>query len=289
MWQRAFGRGLVETSEDFGAQGSLPTHPELLDWLAVTFIDSGWDVKALQKRLVMSAAFRQDSAISDGLLARDPRNTLLARFSRVRMPAEMVRDQALAASGLLVKEVGGQSVYPYQAPSIWDGLAQYTYPAADQVPAASHHRRTLYTFIKRNAPHPELATFDAPDRGTSLARRQTSNTPLQALVLLDDPQFVEAYRVLAANVLAAPADADAQVITIFRLATRRRPAPNELTRLRAYYDAQLQRYASDGAAAEKLMHNGVSPTPPGADVARLAALTNLTAVIMNTPDAYTLR
>ncbi len=289
LWQRAFGRGLVETSEDFGAQGAIPSHPELLDWLAVTFVESGWDVKALQKRLVMSATFRQGSNIDDALLKRDPRNVLLARFSRVRMPAEMVRDQALAASGLLVRDVGGKSVYPYQADSIWDGLAAYSYPTADEVPADGHHRRTLYTFIKRNAPHPALATFDVPDRGTSVVRRQTSNTPLQALVLLDDPQYVEAYRVLAANVMGAPGDADVQVTTIFRLATRRHPTANERTRLRAYYDAQLQRYASDQAAAATLLRIGVSPVPVGIDQGRLAALTNLTAVIMNTPDAYTLR
>ncbi len=289
MWQRDFGRGLVETSEDFGAQGSIPSHPELLDWLAVTFVESGWDVKALHKRLVMSATFRQDSFVSDDLLKRDPRNILLARFSRVRMPAEMVRDQALAASGLLVRQIGGQSAYPYQAESIWDGLAQYTYPLADSVPADSHHRRTLYTFIKRNAPHPALSTFDLPDRGTSVVRRQTSNTPLQALVLLDDPQYVEAYRVLAAKVLSAPGDADAQVTTIFRLATRRRPAANELARLRTYYDGQLQRYAKDPAAAADLLRSGVTPVPAGVDQGRLAALTNVTAVIMNTPDAYTLR
>ena len=289
MWQRAFGRGLVETSEDFGAQGSIPSHPELLDWLAVTFVQSGWDIKALQKRLVMSATFRQSSNVDDALLKKDPRNVLLARFTRVRMPAEMVRDQALAASGLLVRTLGGKSVYPYQPDAIWDGLASYAYPAADSVPADSHHRRTLYTFIKRNAPHPEMATFDVPDRGTSLVRRQTSNTPLQALVLLDDPQYVEAYRVLAANVLKASADPDAQVTTIFRLATRRRPSTGELARLRTYYDVQQRRYADDEAAASELLGSGVVPVPATVDKRKLAALTNVTAVIMNTPDAYTLR
>jgi mono/diheme cytochrome c family protein len=289
MWQRAFGRGLVETSEDFGAQGSIPSHPELLDWLAVTFIESGWDLKALEKRLVMSATFRQSSNADDALLKKDPRNVLLARFTRVRMPAEMVRDQALAASGLLVRTVGGKSVYPYQPDGIWDGLASYAYPAADSIPADSHHRRTLYTFIKRNAPHPEMATFDMPDRGTSVVRRQTSNTPLQALALLDDPQYVEAYRALSANVLKASTDPDAQVTTIFRLATRRRPSSPELTRLRTYYDLQLRRYGDDEQSAAALLHSGVTPVPPAIDKRKLAALTNVTAVIMNTPDAYTLR
>ena len=152
-----------------------------------------------------------------------------------------------------------------------------------------HHRRTLYTFIKRNAPHPEMAIFDVPDRGTTVVRRQTSNTPLQALVLLDDPQYVEAYRVLAANVLKGSADPDAQLTTIFRLATRRRPSTPELARLRTYYDLQLRRYADDEKAAAALLASGVTPVPTAIDKRKLAALTNVTAVIMNTPDAYTLR
>jgi hypothetical protein len=205
------------------------------------------------------------------------------------MPAEMVRDHALAASGLLVRDVGGKSVYPYQPAAIWDGLAAYVYPEAGAVPADAHHRRTLYSFLKRNAPHPANATFDMPDRGTSVVRRQTSNTPLQALVLMDDPQYVEAYRALAASVLKAAADPAAQVTTAFRLATRRHPTPRELQRLRAYYDAQVQRYTADGNAAAALVRNGVTPPPAGLDPIRVAALTNVTTVIMNTPDAYTLR
>jgi hypothetical protein len=289
MWQQTFGRGLVETAEDFGAQGSIPSHPELLDWLAVTFVESGWNVKALRKQLVMTAVFRQSSVAGDELLKRDPRNLLLARFSRVRMPAEMVRDHALAAGGLLRRDVGGASVYPYQPPGIWDGLAAYTYPEADKVPADAHHRRTLYSFVKRNAPHPAMANFDMPDRGTSVVRRQTSNTPLQALVLMDDPQYIEAYRSLAATVLRAGADPAAQVTTAFRLATRRFPTPREAQRLRAYYETQLQRYGSEPAAAAALLRNGVTPPPADLDPVRVAALTNVTAVIMNTPDAYTLR
>jgi hypothetical protein len=222
-------------------------------------------------------------------LQKDPRNVVLARYNRVRMPAEMVRDQALAASGLLKRDIGGKSVYPYQTDGIWDGLAAYVYPAAEAVPADAHHRRTLYSFMKRNAPHPAMATFDLPDRGTSVVRRQTSNTPLQALVLLDDPQFVEAYRTLAANVLKEGGDADAQVTTVFRLATRRYPTAAESARLRAYLDSQVRRYGSDAGAAMALLRNGVTPAPAGTDPVRLAALTNLTAVVMNTPDAYTLR
>jgi hypothetical protein len=289
LWQQDIGRGLVETAEDFGAQGSIPSHPELLDWLAVTFRDSGWNVKQTQKLIVMSATYRQSSSASDQLVKKDPRNVLLARANRLRMPAEMVRDNALAASGLLVNTVGGPSTYPYQPDTIWDGLAVYAYPAADMIPADDHHRRSLYSFIKRNAPHPAMATFDLPDRGTTTVRRQTSNTPLQALVLLDDPQYLEAYRVLATHVLKTVADPDARITTVFRLATRRKPTPQERGPMRAYLDAQLVRYSEDKDAAEKLVQAGVTPVDPQVDVTQLAALMNLTAVVMNTPDAYSLR
>jgi hypothetical protein len=289
VWQQQFGRGLVETAEDFGSQGSIPSHPELLDWLAVTFRESGWDIKRLQKAIVMSAAYRQDSRVTDDLLKKDPRNVLLARFSRVRLPAEMVRDNALAASGLLLRRIGGPSGYPYQPDGIWDGLAGYVYPLIDRVPADDQHRRTMYTFVKRNAPHPAAAVFDMPDRGTSVVRRQTSNTPLQALVLLDDPQYLEAYRALAGNVMKATAEKDARITLMFRLATRRRPLAAEMVPMRAYYESQLRRYAQDADAASKLVTVGVSPVDATLDKAQLAALMNLTAAVMNTPDAYSLR
>jgi hypothetical protein len=205
------------------------------------------------------------------------------------MSAEEVRDSALAASGLLVQKVGGPSVYPYQPEGIWDGLSYYAYPAPTEVPADTQHRRSLYSFVKRNAPHPAMTTFDFPDRGSSLSRRQISNTPLQALVLLDDPQYVEAYRALAEHVLAAPGDGDSQIVSMFRLATRRRPRPNELGPMRAFYEDSLKRYAADPARAEQLIKVGVTPTDPQRDPARLAAMTTLVAVVMNTADAYTIR
>jgi mono/diheme cytochrome c family protein len=288
LWQVQFGRGLVETSEDFGAQGQIPSHPDLLDWLAVTFRDSGWDIKRMQKLIVMSATFRQSSNVSDELLKKDPRNVLVARYPRVRMPAELVRDNALAASGLLVTTVGGPSAYPYQPDGIWDGLAGYVYPATDKIPVDDHHRRTMYSFIKRNAPHPELATFDMPDRGGTTVRRQTSNTPLQALVLLDDPQFLEAYRDLARHVMHDAADRDARITLMFRLATRRRPLSSEIGPMRAYYDSQVQRYSADRKSAVDLVKVGVTPVDQTVDVVQLAALMNLTAAVMNTPDAYSI-
>jgi hypothetical protein len=289
LWQMHFGRGLVETSEDFGSQGSIPSHPELLDWLAVTFRESGWDIKRMQKAIVMSSTYRQTSDVSDDLLKRDPRNELLARATRVRMPAEIVRDNALAASGLLVRQVGGPSVYPYQPEGIWDGLAGYAYPTPDKVPADAQHRRSMYSFIKRNAPHPAMATFDLPDRGLSSVRRQTSNTPLQALALLDDPQYLEAYRALAEHVLKTTIGKEAQVTMVFRLATRRRPHVDELAALRNYYDGQIERYSRDKEAAADLVKVGVTPVDTQLNIVQLAALMNVTTAVMNTPDAYSLR
>jgi hypothetical protein len=288
LWQMQFGRGLVETSEDFGAQGLIPSHPDLLDWLAVTFRDSGWDIKRMQKLIVMSATFQQSSNVSNELLKKDPRNLFVARYPRIRMPAELVRDNVLAAGGLLVTRLGGPSAYPYQPEGIWDGLAQYVYPAADKIPADDHHRRTIYSFIKRNAPHPELTTFDMPDRGGTTVRRQTSNTPLQALVLLDDPQFLEAYRALAQRVMHDAADRDARITMMFRLATRRRPLPSEMGPMRAYFDGQVQRYSADRKAAADLVKVGMTAVDQTVDVVQLAALMNLTAGVMNSPDAYSI-
>jgi hypothetical protein len=289
LWQDTFGRGLVETSEDFGAQGSIPSHPELLDWLAVDFVQSGWDVKRLHKAMVMSATFRQASAVTAELQARDPRNMLLARFTRTRISAEMVRDHALAVSGLLTRGIGGPSAYPYQPEGMWDGLAFYVHPTPTAVPADDHHRRSMYSFIKRNAPHPAMAAFDLPDRGVSLARRVSSNTPLQALALLNDPQYVEAYKALAAHVLTSTSDPETQVAMLFRLAIRRRPDANEAAAMRQYVDAQVQRFTADRDAATKLLGTGVTPAEARLDPVQLAAMTNLAAVVMNTPDAYTIR
>jgi len=288
-WQMHFGRGLVETAEDFGSQGSIPTHPELLDSLAVSFRGSGWDIKKLHKLIVMSGTYRQQSDVTAEALQKDPNNLLLAHYTRLRMPAEMVRDQALAASGLLVKRVGGPSVYPYQPPNMWDGFNVYAYPDPNAVPADEHHRRSMYSFVKRNAPHPSMATFDLPDRGGTTARRRTSNSPLQALVLLDDPQFLEAYRALATQVIRFETAADARITRVFRLATRRHPRADEMATLREYYSAQVQRFTQDRAAAGELLEVGVTPVPAGVDMVQLAALTNVATVVMNTPDAYMLR
>jgi hypothetical protein len=290
VWQSHFGQGLVETAEDFGVQGSIPSNPELLDWLAVHFEESGWDIKLLNKLMVMSATYRQSSNAAPEIIEKDPRNISLTRGLRQRMPAEMVRDNALAAAGLLVPAVGGPSAHPYQPENIWNPLNSfYEYPESTDVPPDEHHRRSLYTFIKRSAPHPGMQIFDFPDRATSSARRRVSNTPLQALELMNDPQFVEAYRVLASHALEQNADTDAAITTIFRLARRQRPTSEQLTLLKAYYDGELAHFRADPAGAHSLLKVGVTPVKEGDDPIRLAALTNVTAVIMNSPDAYSLR
>ena len=190
-WQSFFGRGIVPTPEDFGSQGQLPSHPELLDWLARTFIDSGWDVKHLVRLIVTSATYRQGSDAPADLVARDPENVLLARGPRLRLSAEMLRDGALAASGLLVDTIGGPPVKPYQPAGLWEEKSGTAYQR-DVGPGS--HRRSLYTFWKRTSPPPAMLTFDATTREVCAVKRQTTATPLQALVLLNDPQYVEAAR-----------------------------------------------------------------------------------------------
>ena len=289
MWQMQMGAGIVETSDDFGMQGSRPTHPELLDWLAVDFMQSGWDVKRLNKLIVMSATFRQASTESPESLKKDLHNTLYSRGPRMRLSAEQVRDSALAVSGLLVKTVGGPSTYPYQPEGVWvAGVTQYNYPQPESIPADNQHRRSLYTFVKRNTPPPSMSVFDFSERHGTIARRLSSNTPLQALVLLDDPQYVEAYRVLATHVLKAKADRDEQIKLVFRLATRRLPKDAEFAALRKYYDAELARLAGEPKKANDIVHIGVEPVDATVDIVKMAALTNVTAVVMNTPDAYSI-
>jgi hypothetical protein len=289
VWQLHFGKGLVETSDDFGMQGSQPTNPQLLDWLAVDFMESGWDIKRLNKMIVMSSTFRQSSYAPPDLLKRDPNNLLLARGPRMRMSAEEIRDNALAVSGLLVSKVGGPSVYPYQSEGVWvPGVTFYSHPEPDSIPNEEQHRRSLYTFVKRNTPPPSMAVFDFSERHATAVRRQTSNTPLQALVLLTDPQYVEAYRVLAARALKATTDADAQIRLIFRLATKRLPSDEELAALREFYKPEAGRFAGEKKQAENLVHVGVTPVDPAMDVIQLAALTNVASAVMNTPEAYTI-
>jgi hypothetical protein len=240
FWAQVFGTGLVKTLEDFGSQGEYPSHPELLDWLAHRFVTSGWDVKSLMRDLVLSATYRQSSRVDPALLGRDPENRLLARAPRLRLPAEFLRDQALALSGLLREHVGGPSVFPYQPPGLYDGVvvgADYPGTKWKESTGDDLFRRSLYTFWKRTVPHPVMLTFDAPDREVCIVRRSRTNTPLQALALMNEPAFDEAARRLGDRLQAegGPTD-EARLRWGFRLVTTRDPAPEELRELQGALD-----------------------------------------------------
>jgi hypothetical protein len=291
FWQQLFGEGLVKTSDNFGMQGEWPSHPELLDWLSIEFVSSGWNVKALMKQIVLSATYRQDSAASPELIERDPENRLLARGPRVRLPAETIRDQALQISGLLKNRLGGASVYPYQPEGLYKGIVvAASYPGTKYVPSTGDdlYRRSLYTFWKRTVPHPTMAVFDAPDREVCVVRRAPTNTPLQALTLLNDPIFVEAARKLAErSIREGGASADARLEFAFRLATGRKPDSEEEQILRKKLDEMLAAFRGDTSGANSLVTVGASPRDPSIPVGELAAYTAVTNMILNLDEVIT--
>ncbi len=290
-WQTYFGIGLVKTQEDFGVQSEPPSHPELLDWLATEFVRTGWDVRAMQRLIVTSATYRQSSKTTAMLREKDPENRLLARGPRVRLQAELIRDTALAASGLLNDTIGGPSVLPYQPKGIWEELAfgdGFSGQAYEQSHGPDLYRRGMYTLWKRTAPPASLSTFDAPDREKCTARRAQTNTPLQALVLLNDPTYIEASRVLAQRaMLEGGKDPAARIAYAFRLATARRPSKNEIKVLRALFDGRLDAYRHDRPGALKLLAVGESPRNRALEVAELAAYTTVTSVIFNLDETVT--
>ena len=291
FWQQYFGIGLVKTSEDFGSQGEWPSHPDLLDWLSSQFVDSGWDMKALQKLIVMSATYRQSGHVDAEVLKHDPYNRLLARGPRFRLDAEMIRDNALAVSGLLDGRLGGPSVSPYQPPGLWEEVGfGPTFSAQSYV--QSHgidlYRRGIYTYWKRALPYPPLVTFDAPNREVCTDSRARTNTPLQALVLLNDPSYVEAARVLAQRVLAEGGSTTVERIAFaFKLCTARAPKPEEASVLSQIFDAQLAAFKQNPAAATKLISVGESSRPAGIDPSELAAWTALGNVLLNLDETIT--
>ena len=293
LWQSLFGTGIVKTSEDFGTQGELPSHPELLDWLAVEFREGGWDVKRLVKLIVTSAAYRQSSVTTPEALAADPECRLLGRFPRRRLQAELIRDQALAAAGLLDRRIGGASVMPYQPERLWEELTSreadmnnFTAQSYVQSHGPDLYRRSMYTFWKRTVPPPQLATFDAPDRETCTVRRARTNTPLQALVLMNDPTYVEAARELAERVLREGGTAeDDRLAFAFRLPLARPPSAEEAQVLKKLHVEQLAHYRADGEAARKLLTLGESPADPSLDPAELAAWATIASVILNLDEA----
>lgn len=291
-WQMIFGRGLVKTSEDFGNQGSPPSHPELLDWLAISFRESGWNVKDLLKSMVMSATYRQTSDASDATRKQDPDNQWLARGPSGRLQAEMIRDNALAASGLLSRKVGGESVKPYQPEGLWTEKSNFSYFLHDYVESKGEdlYRRSLYTFIRRTSPHPAMIAFDATPRNTCTVRRETTNTPLQALVLLNDPEFVEAAHALAERIqLERPKNVDAQVTLAFRLSTGTRPDDSELKILTELYRSQYRKYKSRPQEARKLLTVGAFRSSSNLDPAKTAALTMVASTILNYDESFTKR
>ncbi|MCI0457101.1 MAG: DUF1553 domain-containing protein [Gemmataceae bacterium] len=284
IWQMYFGTGLVKSSEDFGSQGEWPSHPELLDWLAVEFMRD-WDMKRLHRLIVTSSTYRQSSKVTPELLERDPDNRLLARGPRLRLSVEMIRDQALAVSGLLIERQGGPSVKPYQPPNLWKDLTNEEY---EQDSGENLYRRTLYTFWKRTIAPPGLVTFDAPGREACAVRQTRTNTPLQALNLMNDVTYVEAARMLAQRVIreGGPA-AEGRLSLAFRLATARPPRPAELQILRAGLRAHLARYRADPKAARQLLAVGETRPDARLDVAELAAYTAVASLILNLDETIT--
>jgi hypothetical protein len=291
FWQRLFGVGLVKTSEDFGSQGEYPSHPQLLDWLAVEFMDSGWDVKQILKTIVMSGTYRQASQVTDETYQLDPENRMLARGPRRRLDGEVIRDSALAASGLLDTTIGGPSVYPYHPQGLWleiNNRPNYSRAYPHQTDPAQHHRRTLYTFWKRTVPPPSVAMFDAPGREYCVVRRSSTNTPLQAFVMLHDPQFVEAARHLAMRMMTeGGADNASQIAFGFRCCTSRRPNAEELSILLETYSDGIRQYKVNPQAADQLLSIGVSPVDERVDRVELAAMTQVARMLMNLSEFLT--
>ncbi|MFO0888120.1 MAG: PSD1 and planctomycete cytochrome C domain-containing protein [Isosphaeraceae bacterium] len=285
-WAQFFGRGLVETQEDFGAQGQPPSHPELLDWLACELRDGGWSMKKLCRLIVTSATYRQSSKVSPELFQKDRPNRLLARGPRFRLEAEMIRDSALLVSGLLSRKMHGPSVMPHQPEGIW----RSTYNTDKWVlsPGENRYRRGLYTFLKRTSPHPALMTFDAPSREVCTIRRITTNTPLQALVTLNDPAFIEAAQALARRMTreAGPAAAD-RLRHGLKLALVREPETREVEALHALYRKRLAHYRDHRDEAVAFATDPLGPLPPGCDPAELAALTAAGNVILNLDEFLT--
>lgn len=289
-WQRLFGTGLVKTAEDFGVQGELPSHPALLDWLAHEFIASGWNVKHIQRLMLTSATYRQTSHVGAAAYERDPENRWLSRGPRFRLDAEEIRDGALAAAGLLVQKIGGPSVYPYQPAGLWLELNNRPgYSKAYQRGQGDDlYRRSIYTFWKRTVPSPMMKTFDAPEREFCTLQRSRTNTPLQSLLLLNGPQFVEAARHLARRMTTEGGESvDERIVVGFRLVTARRPSPAETAIIRETLEAERQRFRDRPDDAARLLGVGDSPRDDQLDTAELAAWTNVARMLLNLNEAIT--
>ena len=281
LWSQIFAAGLVETEEDFGTQGEPPSHPELLDWLAIFYQDSGWDTKALLRKIVTSATYRQSSKVTPELRDRDPRNRLLARAPRVRLEAEMVRDQAMAASGLLFRKVGGPSVFPAQPDGLWQAAfnGERTWATSN---GNDRYRRGLYTFWRRTVPYPSMAAFDAPSREICAIKRVRTNTPLQSFVTLNDPVYVEAAQSLARRIVReGGSDVRARARYGLQVCLCRTPQPEQVEPLVALYNAEYERYRANQQSAAALAGESFGPTSPSVSPAELAAWTTVANVLLN--------
>jgi hypothetical protein len=291
FWQQLFGTGLVKTSEDFGNQGERATHPELLDWLATRFVADGWDVKKFMKRMVMSATYRQASKVTTEGLARDPENRLLARGPRFRLDGETIRDQALAISGLLVQRIGGPAVKPPQPAGLWKAVGYSSSNTArfradkgtDKV-----HRRSIYTVWKRTSPPPEMTTFDAPSREACRVRRERTNTPMQALLLMNDPQYVEAARRFAEHIITKGGAEDRDRIAwALELATCKAPRDADIADLLGLLRSQRVEFRKTPKAARALIAIGETKPNPKLDVTELAAWVMVANLILNLDEVVT--
>jgi hypothetical protein len=281
FWAQIFGRGIVETEEDFGTQGTKPTHPQLLDWLAIDLREHGWDIKRFVKQMVMSATYQQSSRVTPELWKKDPRNYLLARAPRRRLEAELVRDQALAVSGLLSGKIGGPSVYPPQPDNLWraafNGERSYNTSTGED-----RYRRGIYTIWRRTIPHPSMTTFDAPSRETCTFRRLPTNTPLQAYVTLNDPIYVEAAQALGRRLAKVEAATVSKRIEYgLKLALCRQPTNKEIKSLCQLFESELAHYRTDKDDALKLATKPLGPLPEGLSAAEAAAWTTVANILLN--------
>jgi hypothetical protein len=287
IWYLMFGRGIVETVEDFGSQGALPSHPDLLDWLAVDFQENGWDLKRLIKQMVTSAAYRQSSVVTPEKREVDPGNYLLARGPRYRWSAEMIRDNILASSGLLDSRIGGPSAFPYQPPGLWKEVMTHPFFPEYQEDINGLYRRSIYTFWKRNMPPPNMLIFDASSRAECQVRRQRSSTPLQALVLLNDPQIIEGCRVLAEQVISeSDGDRRDALTRIFRTLTSRSPGKKELDILDAQWQDEVDYFRQHEKETEAYLDVGYRKSTGNYPAVEVAALARVANTIFNSTESY---
>ena len=289
MWQEFFVAGLVKSTGDFGMQGNLPTHPELLDWLAVDFMEHNWDIKRLVKQILTSATYRQSGKVTDKHLAIDPENVNLSRYPRMRVKAEFVRDIVLGSSGLLVKDIGGPSVKPYQPKGLWERatsgrgvLAKYELDEGDAL-----YRRGMYTFIKLTVPPPSMMIFDASNRDQCEVKRSLTSTPLQALIMLNDPSVLEASRAFAQGLLSEQSSVEDKINKAFRTIICRKASKKEQNILTTYYNEQLALFKNKKLDAGKTLKVGASPLNKQVDMDASAALMKVVSTIYNMDEAIT--